>query len=146
MRRYSESPPGGVQQPPPVKPPWLCSPWSQAMMGFRPLKVFNAFSGNHMTRYNFLDEPYPVHIMVDITHTVADVEYILQGMFSNPRLTVAMPIPAEDPSLPIRAVMTKEMQQGLYICLPSLPEEESPPQDQQWLPPGFAWSRGPLDP
>ena len=63
---------------------------------------------------------------------------------SNPRLTVAMPIP-EDPSLPIRAVMTKEMQQGLYIYLPSLPEEESPPQDQ-WLPPGFAWTRGPLDP
>ena len=76
---------------------------------------------------------------------MADVEYILQGMLSNPQLTVTMPIPAEDPSLPIRAVMTKEMQQGLYIYLPSLPEEESPPQDQ-WLPPGFAWTRGPLDP
>ena len=74
------------------------------------------------------------------------MEYILQGMLSNPQLTVTMPIPAEDPSLPIRAVMTKKIQQGLYIYLPSVPEEESPGQDQQWLPPGFAWSRGSLDP
>ena len=82
------------------------------------MPVFNAVSGDHMTatsnaREWMSLEPYPVHIMVDITHTVADVEYVLRGMFSNPRLTVAMPIP-EDPSLPIRAVMTKEMQ-GLYI-------------------------------
>jgi hypothetical protein len=35
---------------------------------------------------------------------------------SNPGLTVAMPIP-DDPSLPIMAVIKKEMQ-GLYIYLP----------------------------
>ena len=57
--------------------------------------------------------------MVDITHTVADVEYVLQGMFSNPRLTVAMPIP-EDPSLPIRAVTNER--QGLSIIFLPLPQ------------------------
>ena len=50
----------------------------------------------------------------------------LRGMFPNPGLTVATPIP-EDPSLPIRAV-TNEVRQGLSKYLPSpTDEEESPP-------------------
>ena len=48
----------------------------------------------------------------------------LRGMFPNPGLTVATPIP-EDPSLPIRAVTNER--QGLSKYLPSPPEEESPP-------------------
>jgi hypothetical protein len=104
-----------------------------AMLGFRPLPVFNAVSGDHMTatsnaREWMSLEPYPVHIMVDITHTVADVESVLRSMFSNPWITVTMPKP-EDPSLPIRAMMKNEVQ-GLYIYLPSQPGEFPPPQDQ----------------
>jgi hypothetical protein len=104
-----------------------------AMLGFRPLPVFNAVSGDHMTATSNAAEwlslePYPVHIMVDITHTVADVESVLRSMFSNPWITVTMPKP-EDPSLPIRAMMKNEVQ-GLYIYLPSQPEGFPPPQDQ----------------
>ena len=84
-------------------------------LGFRSLPVFNALSGDHMIRQGRL-----AYVDVDITHTVADVEPVLRLMFSNPRLTVARPIP-EDSSMPIRAVTNER--QGLSIILPSPPYE-----------------------
>jgi hypothetical protein len=114
---------------PAAPPPWLCGPRPTAALGFQPLPVFNAVSGDHITRHMFglpRREPSPVYIHVDITHTVADVQLALRRMFANRGLTVQRPIPG-DPSLPIRA-MTNE-RQGLSIYLPS-PPEESPPLQQ----------------
>ena len=116
-------------------------------MGFRPLPVFNAVSGNHMTNAQRARhilksifendhmmtppvreqiramEPDMLYLNVDITHTVADAQSALRRWFQDPQLTVVKPNP-EDPSLPIRAMTTNEMQQGLYIYLPSPPEKK----------------------
>ena len=108
---FAAQPP--VKAPPNAHPPnvpWMPRP--MATLGFLPLPVFDAVSGNRMmTRHGRL----VYYVNVDITHTVADVEPVLRRMFSNPRLTVGRPIP-EDPSLPILAVTNKR--QGLSIILP----------------------------
>jgi hypothetical protein len=157
-RPYSEPPgfnrPAGAQQPlvvpappPAAPPPWLCGAEPEATLGFRPLPVFNAVSGNHMTNAQRARhilksifendhmtppvreqiramEPDMLYLNVDITHTVADAQSALRRWFQDPQLTVVKPNP-EDPSLPIRAMTTNEMQQGLYIYLPSPPERGS---------------------
>jgi hypothetical protein len=84
-----------------------------ATLGFRPLPVFNALSGKHMTRQGRL-----VYVNVGIRHTVADVEPELRDVFSNPGLTMVRPNP-EDPSLPIRAVTNHR--HGLFIIYLPLP-------------------------
>jgi hypothetical protein len=141
-RPYSEPPgfnrPAGAQQPlvqaPPTAPlPWLCGPQPQeATLGFRPLPVFNALSGDHMTiaqRARHISghdhvtppgEPCMLYLNVDITHTAADVELVLRQWFSDEQIRVAKPI-SEDPSLPIRAMMTTNETQGLHIYFPSPP-------------------------
>jgi hypothetical protein len=98
-----------VKAPPNAHPPnvpWMPRP--MATLGFLPLPVFDAVSGNRMmTRHGRL----VYYVNVDITHTVADVEPVLRRMFSNPRLTVGRPIP-EDTSLPIRAVTRETKGRG----------------------------------
>ena len=97
------------------------------LLGFRPLPVFNAVSGNHMTRHTVGQPPQVYYIIVDITHTVADVEPVLRRMFSNPRVTVVRPIP-EDPSLSIRAVTNERQGLSVYLPLPQVASEASAPE------------------
>ena len=99
-----------------------------ATLGFCRLPVFNAVSGSHMTRpvaTSSVVEPVPAYVNVDITHTAGDVELRLREMFSNPRLTLIAPRPADE-SMPIRALTNER--QGLLIYLPQPSSEASPPE------------------
>ena len=108
------------------------------------MPVFNALSGDHMTiaqrarhilagifendhhmappvhKQILAQEPCMLYLNVDITHTAADVELVLRQWFSDEQIRVAKPI-SEDPSLPIRAMMTTNETQGLHIYFPSPP-------------------------